>query len=106
MDNNYNMSNNYNQPYYNNVPPQPPYNNMELERPCSLGDWMITLFITFIPVLGFIMLLVWAFGGGSSKSKANWAKATLIWMIIGIILSILFYSLIGALIMGAATRHY
>ena len=101
MDNNYTPNN---QPYYNNAPQQP-YYNQELERPCSLGDWILTIFITFIPVIGFIMLLVWAFGGGASKSKSNWARATLIWMIIGIILTILLSSAIGAMILSVIANN-
>ncbi len=62
--------------------------------PVSLGNWMLTLLITFIPLLNLIMLLVWAFSGSTPPSKANWAKAALLWMVIFIVLSVLL-SLIG-----------
>jgi len=55
-------------------------------KPVSTGDWMITIFITAIPIIGFIMLFVWAFGGGSNPSKANWAKAAILWFVIAIVL--------------------
>ena len=97
MDNYNNMMNNQ---QFNNQ--QPLYMHPELERPCGVGDWMITMFISFIPVIGFIMLLVWAFGGGCPKSKANWAKASLLWMVIGIVLSIIFYTVVGAALLGIA----
>jgi hypothetical protein len=42
-----------------------------------------------IPLINIIMLFVWAFGGGAQASKANWAKASLIWIVISIILAIL-----------------
>lgn len=52
------------------------------EQPISIGEWMVTLFLAAIPIIGFIMLLVWAFGDGAAATKANWAKATLLWLVI------------------------
>ena len=46
----------------------------------TLGEWLVTLLIAAIPLVGFIMLFVWAFGGNTNVNKANWAKAALIWM--------------------------
>lgn len=51
-------------------------------RPVSVGDWMLTYILLCIPLINIIMLFVWAFGS-SPESKANWAKATLLWMVIG-----------------------
>ncbi|HSH26909.1 MAG TPA: hypothetical protein VK972_03930 [Wenzhouxiangella sp.] len=62
--------------------------------PVSLGNWMLTLFLTFIPLVNLIMLLVWAFSSATPPSKANWAKAALLWMVIAIAFSIV-VSLIG-----------
>ena len=70
------------------------------QEPVSLGNWMLTLFITFIPLINIIMLLVWAFSGSTPPSKANWAKAALLWMVIFIGLSILL-TIIGGV--GIAT---
>ena len=44
----------------------------------STGEWIVSLILCYIPLIGLIMLLVWAFGGGTSPTKANWAKAQLI----------------------------
>ena len=60
----------------------------------SVGDWMITMLVTSIPLVGFIMLFVWAFGDGTNPSKANWAKATLIFFVILFVL----YFVVGAVI--------
>ncbi len=60
-------------------------------KPVSTGDWMITILITAIPIVGFIMLFVWAFGGGSNPSKANWAKATILWFLIAIFLYVVVF---------------
>jgi hypothetical protein len=55
----------------------------------TTGNWIITYLIMCIPLINIIMLFVWAFGGGAQASKANWAKASLIWIVISIILVIL-----------------
>ena len=56
----------------------------------SVKDWLITTLICAIPFVGFVMLFVWAFGGGTHPCKKNWAIATLIWYAIGIVLAIIF----------------
>jgi len=61
----------------------------------TVGDWFVTLLITAIPLIGLIMLFVWAFSGGTNPNKANWAKAALIWVAIGILLYIIFFAIIG-----------
>ncbi len=66
----------------------------------SIGDWIITMILSMIPVVNFIMLLVWAFSSDTPVSKSNWAKATLIFMAIWIIIVILMWSTIAALFIG------
>ena len=64
--------------------------------PMSIGDWIITSIILAIPIIGFVMLFVWGFGGNTHPSKANWAKASLI--VIGIsfvIVAFFFGSIFG-----------
>ena len=63
----------------------------------SVGDWMITILITAIPIVGLVMLFVWAFGDGQNQSKANWAKASLIWYLIMFIFVIVIYAIIFAI---------
>ena len=76
-----------------------PVNDLPQYTPISVGEWVITIIIIAIPIVGFIMLFVWGFGSNTQPSKANWAKATLIMIGISIILSFLFLgSLLG--IMG------
>jgi len=59
-------------------------------KPMTMGDWLITFLIQMVPLVGFIMLFVWAFGDGTHPSKKTWAQASLIMMVIGIILAIIF----------------
>ena len=67
------------------------------ERVDSVGSWMLTLFLMAIPVVNLVWLLMLAFGSGHSASKRNWAKATLIWAVIGAVLSGLLVVVLGAL---------
>ena len=69
----------------------------ESESADSVGSWMLTILLAGIPLFGLIYMLILAFGSGHSASKRNWAKATLIWAVIGAVLSILFVVVLGAL---------
>jgi heme/copper-type cytochrome/quinol oxidase subunit 2 len=70
----------------------------------SVKDWMITLLITFIPVIGIIMLFVWAFSSGENPNKSNWAKATLIWFAILIVIYTFIIVVFGAVFMAMMNR--
>lgn len=78
--------------------------------PLSTKDWLITLIITYIPIIGFIMLFVWGFSGGTNINKANFAKAALLLIAILIGLGLLFSLIFGAgmfaLFNGAGGNSY
>lgn len=76
--------------------PAPGYQQQQVAPVITVKDWMLTTLLLIIPVVNIIMLFVWAFGGGANPSKANYAKASLLWAAIGIVL----YILIVVLIMG------
>lgn len=63
----------------------------EVAEVIDVKDWMITLLLTFIPVVNIVMYFVWAFSKGENPNKANWAKANLIWAAIFIGLAILLF---------------
>ncbi len=65
-------------------------------KPMSVVDWLITMLITAIPIVGFIMLFVWAFSRDTQPSKANWAKAGLVFYAIVVAMYLVF----GAAIIG------
>ena len=69
----------------------------EAETADSVGSWMLTLFLMAIPVVNLVWLLMLAFGSGHSASKRNWAKASLIWMVISVVLSIAFFFVLSML---------
>lgn len=72
---------------------QPVYNNAAANggaKVMTIGDYILTFIVTAIPIVGFIMLLVWAFGSDTNPNKKNYCRAILILMVVGIILSIIF----------------
>ena len=57
---------------------------------------MLTMLLAGIPLLGLAYVLYLAFGSGRSASKKNWARATLVWGIIGSVLALVLYAVLGA----------
>ena len=68
----------------------------------SYKDWALTVFISSIPLIGFIMLLVWAFGDEANIHKKNWAKGTLLIAVLGFIIIMFFLFMFGGLAMLGA----
>lgn len=62
----------------------------------SVTDWIVVFVLQMIPFVGLVMLFVWAFGSNAAPSKANFAKASLILILISIILGAIFMILFGA----------
>ncbi len=78
----------------NFTPPQRQFKSL------TIGDWLITFLIQAIPIVGFIMLFVWAFGGDTHPSKKTWAQATLIFMVIVVVFTIILFILLGGIFMS------
>ena len=57
----------------------------------SVGAWILAYIITLIPVVGLVMLFVWAFSDKTKNDRTfkNWAKAQLVIMLISIVLSMI-----------------
>lgn len=81
-----------NLPQDNYPPGQPGYNTGVV----SFKEWMITILLMAIPIVNIVMLFVWGFSGNTNRSKANYAKAALVWIGIGIVLYILMIIIFGA----------
>lgn len=78
-------------------------NNEKLTSVMSLKEWIITIIISYIPVIGLIMLFVWAFSSSNvNENKKNWAKALLVIQLVGIALVILIY----VFLIGSALALY
>lgn len=89
--------------------PVPPQNIMHQGQPgammqpptggqpeMSVKDWFFTLFLSYIPIAGLIMQIIWAAEKPSRpeySARKNWAIATLIWKIIRYVLGVVLYFL-------------
>lgn len=63
----------------------------------SYKEWALTIFLASIPVIGLILVLIWAFDSGTRVNKKNWAKGTLLLMVIYFIMAMLFLFMFGGL---------
>lgn len=97
---NNNYANGYGQPYANYNQPSyqgPGYAPTEMEEPVGVGEWTGLLALaSFVPCIGLILVLVWAFSGSEKKSKSNFCKAYLIIALIRIALYALLFIIWGA----------
>jgi hypothetical membrane protein len=59
----------------------------------SVGSWMWMIFITAIPIIGQIMVIVWAFAG-DNESRKNYYRAILMWFVV-IFALVFFLALLG-----------
>ena len=68
----------------------------------SYKEWAINIFLSSLPVVGLILLLVWAFDSNTPITKKNWAKGMLLLAVIGFLIAMLFLFVFGgmALFMG------
>jgi|AAFZ01.1.fsa_nt_gi uncharacterized membrane protein YqjE len=63
----------------------------------SYKEWALTIFLASIPIVGFILVLIWAFDSNTRINKKNWAKGTLLLMVIYFIIIMLFLFMFGGL---------
>lgn len=105
------------QPPYTQIPSQiqqgqgAPYNlndaqqqtvskNTALDAPLTVLDFFLMSLLSFVPIVGFIFLLIWAFSGNANINRKNYARAALIWILVSIGLVILL-SIIGGGILNS-----
>ncbi len=80
------------------------YSRVEDTSVMSIKDWVITLIITAIPLVGIVMLFVWAFGSDANLNKRNWAKAALITAAIFAVLYFVVFILFMGLIFSGGSE--
>lgn len=78
----------------------------QAEEHVSVKEWFLSMLILMIPIVGIVMVFVWAFGDSTKKSKSNYFKAYLIWLLILVVLSIIIAILIAALGIGLGSMYY
>lgn len=70
---------------YSNAVTQTPVKEM------TVGEWMLTIFLSGLGIIGLILLFVWGFGDSTPQPKKNYARAMLIWQAISVVLVFLIY---------------
>ncbi len=91
----------YPQPGYIN----PPYPYAQRDTsPMSMGDYLLMIFLSAIPLAGFILLLVWAFDSNVNINKRNYARAYLIFGLVVVGLFVVICIIAG--IAGASSSSY
>jgi hypothetical protein len=88
------------------APPQRQVVADSTEVPMTLGDWMLTLLLLYIPIVNIVMLIIWSVDSKTSATKKHFAWATLIFMAIGIVLSIIFSSIVMAIVASMMQSMY
>lgn len=95
----------YGQPYanYNQQPYQGAgYTPLEKEEPVGMGEWVgLLVLANFVPCIGVILMIVWAFGKTEKKSKSNFCKAFLVVWLIKVAVFALLFIIWGASIAAA-----
>ncbi len=92
------------QQQYNTTPqynPNTAYNagvQAALDAPLKVGEYIGMFLLMCIPIVRFIMILIWGFGSSSNTNKKNFARAVMILFVIGLALSIVFGILFGAVL--------
>lgn len=63
----------------------------------DLGGWIVTLILSAIPIVGFILLICWAagLGGEQHQDRRNWALAQIIISVVGTVLLIIIFAATG-----------
>ena len=75
------------------------------QKPMSVKDWLITLLLMAIHVVGIVLLFVYAFGNNENVNKQNWAKAQLIMLAIVFALVIFCLILFGSIFAAAMAAN-
>lgn len=65
----------------------------------SFGEWVWSLLLCFVPLVNLIMLIIWSTTSETNPNKQNFARAMLIWTVVGIVFSIVFLSMAMVLAM-------
>lgn len=80
------------------------YDNFEkTSNEMTVGDWLITTLILIIPIVNIVMLFIWSFG--NPDPRRNYARASLIWMAISIVLMLIFYGVAIAFIFNSFNSY-
>lgn len=63
----------------------------------TVGQWLGTMILASIPLVGFIFTLIWLFGGGGKQERINYVRASVLYALIitvlaGVIVALLTFA--------------
>jgi len=65
--------------------------------PMSVGDWVITMILLAIPVVGIVMLIYWIVSSTGNINRRNYCLASLVIVAIAIVIGIVFAVFFGGM---------
>ncbi|MBU3110405.1 hypothetical protein [Clostridium lacusfryxellense] len=71
------------------------------EIPMTIGQWLVTLLVMGIPIVGFVLAIVWATGHDVNRSKKTFCQASLIFGAIVLVLYVIFFALFASVMSDA-----
>lgn len=69
-----------------------------LSKPLTIKNYLAIFFLMLIPIVGIVLIFVWAFGSDVNINKKNYARAQLIYALILFGISLLFSSVLIGII--------
>jgi hypothetical protein len=67
--------------------------------PMTIGDWIITLILLYIPIVGLVCMLYWALSSSGNVNRKNFSIAALIITIVAgalVVVAMLFFGGLAA----------
>lgn len=64
--------------------------------PLNFKQWTLYIFLSGLPFIGLILLLVWAFGDEGNIHRKSWAQGMLLLYVLAIALAIVVMTIFGA----------
>lgn len=76
----------------------------DINKPLTVGDWLITMIILSIPLVGFIFLLYWALSSSSNVNRKNFCIAyiVIVLIFIGLFVALMFMGVMAGLMSEVA----
>lgn len=72
----------------------------------TIKEWAITMLLLCIPIANIVLPFVWAFGSDVNPSKKNYFRVMLIFMAVGIVLTVLFSTALVSLLASSIQQQY
>lgn len=92
----------FQQPIYNTLPSShQQYGANDLKSTMSVGQYIGTMLIAYIPIAGLILYIVWAFSSDTNINKKNYCRASLLLRLILFGVIIVFWILVAVVASSA-----